>query len=119
MSAATISRYLARAGLVVPEPAKCPKSSYLRFGAEQPNECWQADFTHYPLADGTGTEVLTWLDDHSRLALSVTAHRRVTGPIVLASFRAAVAAYGAPASTLTDIQDGCCPGKPCMVRPVV
>ena len=102
VSAATISRYLARAGLVVPEPAKRPKSSYLRFGAEQPNECWQADFTHYPLADGTGTEVLTWLDDHSRLALSVTAHRRVTGPIVLASFRAAVAAYGAPASTLTD-----------------
>jgi transposase InsO family protein len=87
---------------VTPEPAKRPKASYLRFAAEQPNECWQADFTHYPLADGTGTEVLTWLDDHSRLALSVTAHRRVTGPIVLAAFRAAVAAYGAPASTLTD-----------------
>ena len=29
-------------------------------------------------------------------------HHRVTGPIVLAAFRAAVAAYGAPASTLTD-----------------
>jgi transposase InsO family protein len=102
VSAATISRYLARAGLVTPEPAKRPKSSYLRFEAEQPNECWQSDFTHYPLADGTGTEVLTWLDDHSRLALSVTAHRRVTGPIVLAAFRATVFAYGAPASTLTD-----------------
>jgi hypothetical protein len=63
--------------------------------------------------------VLTWLDDHSRYALSVTAHRRVTGPIVLAAFRATVTAYGAPASTLTDIQDGCRPGKPCMVRPVV
>ncbi len=102
VSPATISRYLARAGLVVPEPRKRPKSSYLRFEAEQPNECWQSDFTHYPLADGTGTEILTWLDDHSRLALSVTAHRRVTGPIVLAAFRAAIAAYGAPASTLTD-----------------
>ena len=102
ISAATISRYLARAGLVVPEPRKRPKSSYLRFEAEQPNECWQSDFTHYPLADGTGTEILTWIDDHSRMALSVTAHRRVTGPIVLASFRAAVAAYGVPASTLTD-----------------
>jgi transposase InsO family protein len=119
VSAATISRYLARAGLVTPQPAKRPKSSYLRFEAEQPNECWQSDFTHYPLADGTGTEVLTWLDDHSRYALSVTAHRRVTGPIVLAAFRATVTAYGAPASTLTDIQDGCRPGKPCMVRPVV
>jgi transposase InsO family protein len=102
VSRATASRYLARAGLVTPEPGKRPRSSYLRFEAEQPNECWQSDFTHYPLADGTGSEVLTWLDDHSRLALSVTAHRRVTGPIVLAAFRAAVAAYGPPASTLTD-----------------
>ena len=44
-----------------------------------PNECWQSDFTHYPLAGGPGTEILTWLDDHSRYALSVTAHHRVTG----------------------------------------
>ena len=102
VSPATVSRYLARAGLVVPQPAKRPRSSYLRFEAEQPNECWQADFTHYPLAGGTGTEVLTWLDDHSRLALRVSAHRRVTGPIVLAAFRAATSAHGAPASTLTD-----------------
>ena len=29
-------------------------------------------------------------------------HPRVTGPVVVAAFRAAVAAYGAPASTLTD-----------------
>jgi transposase InsO family protein len=102
VSAATISRYLTRAGLVTPEPRKRPKSSYLRFEAELPNECWQSDFTHYPLADGTDTEVLTWLDDHSRYALRVSAHARVTGPVVLASFRAAVAAHGAPASTLTD-----------------
>ena len=99
---ATVSRYLARAGLVVPEPRKRPRSSYIRFAAEQPNECWQSDFTHYPLADGTGTEILTWLDDHSRYALRVTAHPAVTGPIVLQAFRAACAAYGAPASTLTD-----------------
>jgi len=99
---ATISRYLTRAGLVVPEPSKRPKSSYIRFEADQPNECWQADFTHYPLADGTGTEILTWLDDHSRYALSVTAWHRVTGPVVLATFRATAKRYGPPASTLTD-----------------
>jgi transposase InsO family protein len=102
VSPATISRYLARAGLVTPEPRKRPRSSYLRFEAGQPNECWQSDFTHYPLADGIGTEILSWLDDHSRYALRITAHHRVTGPIVLAAFRAAVAAHGAPASTLTD-----------------
>jgi transposase InsO family protein len=102
VSAATIIRYLTRAGLVAPEPSKRPKSSYIRFAAEQPNECWQSDFTHYPLAGGTGTEILTWLDDHSRYALSVTAWHRVTGPVVLATFRATVRRYGPPASTLTD-----------------
>ena len=102
VSPATVSRYLTRAGLVTPAPAKRPRSSYLRFEAELPNECWQSDFTHYRLANGTDTEVLTWLDDHSRYALSVTAHRRVTGPIVLAAFRAAVTCHGVPASTLTD-----------------
>ena len=102
VSPATISRYLARAGLVTPEPRKRPRSSYLRFAAEQPNECWQSDFTHYPLTGGTGTEILTWIDDHSRYALSVTAWNRVTGPIVLATFRAVVADHGIPASTLTD-----------------
>jgi transposase InsO family protein len=106
VSAATVSRYLTRHGLVVPEPRKRPRSSYLRLAAELPNQCWQSDFTHYRLAGGTGTEVLTWLDDHSRYALSVTAHQAVTGPAVLAAFRAAVTAHGAAASRLTDIQAG-------------
>jgi len=56
VSPATISRYLARAGLVVPEPSKRPISSYIRFAAELPNECWQADFTHYRLAGGHGPQ---------------------------------------------------------------
>lgn len=102
VSPATISRHLARAGLVTPAPAKRPKSSYARFAAEQPNECWQSDFTCYPLAGGADAEILTWLDDHSRLALSLTAHRTVTAGAVLGAFRAACARYGPPASTLTD-----------------
>jgi transposase InsO family protein len=104
---ATVSRYLTRAGLVTPEPAKRPKSSYIRFAAEQPNQCWQSDFTHYQLTwpdgrPGADTEILCWLDDHSRLVLHLTCHHRVTGPVVLEAFRAAAAAYGTPASTLTD-----------------
>jgi transposase InsO family protein len=107
VSAATISRYLRAHGLVVPEPKKRPKSSYIRFASEQPNETWQADFTHYRLTrpdgrPGPDTEILTWLDDCSRYALSVTAHHRVTGPIVLTEFRKTSAAHGIPASTLTD-----------------
>jgi transposase InsO family protein len=81
------------------QPAPVPRK--IRFAAEQPNQCWQSDFTHYFLADGAGAEILTWLDDHSRLALSVTAYHAVTGPDVVDSFRAAVAVYGPPASTLT------------------
>lgn len=102
VSLSTISRYLPRHGLVTPAPKKRPRSSYIRFEADLPNQTWQSDFTHVRLADGTDTEVLTWLDDHSRYALSVTAHRRVTGPIVLAAFRKAAAQHGIPASTLTD-----------------
>jgi transposase InsO family protein len=102
VSAASVLRYLRRAGLITPQPEKRPKSSYVRFAADQPNECWQADFTHTRLADGSDVEVLCWLDDHARYALSLTAHRRVTGPVVVATFRAAIALHGTPASTLTD-----------------
>jgi transposase InsO family protein len=102
VSAATVARYLTRAGLIVAQPSKRPRSSYIRFQAELPNECWQSDVTHYPLADGTGAEILSWLDDCSRYALSVTAHRRVTGPIVVAAFGETAAQHGTPASTLTD-----------------
>jgi transposase InsO family protein len=102
LSRATIHRILTRAGAVTPEPAKRPKASYLRFAAEQPNETWQSDFTHYRLATGADVEIITWLDDHSRLALHVSAHARITGPIVLATFRHAADLHGHPASTLTD-----------------
>src|SRR3954453_3228359 len=102
VSRATINRILSRAGAVTPDLSKRPKSSYLRFEADQPNETWQSDFTHYPLDDGTDSEILSWLDDCSRYALSLTAHARVTGPIVLATFRKAVAVHGVPASALTD-----------------
>ena len=121
LSPSTVARILSRDGLVTPTPSKRPKSSYLRFDAEQPNECWQADFTHYRLADParSDTEILTWLDDHSRYALDVTAHRRVTGPIVAARFLAAAAEHGFPASTLTDIQAWWCPEGPRIVRPAV
>ncbi len=102
VSPATISRHLTRAGLIQPEPKKKPRSSYIRFEAAMPNETWQSDFTHYRLVDHTDVEILTWLDDCTRYALGITAHRAVTTPIVLVTFRNAVATHGIPASTLTD-----------------
>jgi transposase InsO family protein len=83
-------------GLVVPQR---PKSSYIRFQAELPNECWQSDFTYYRLTNpngrpGADTEILSWLDDCSRLALGITAHARVTGALVLTEFTKTVAEHG-------------------------
>ncbi|MDQ3465919.1 MAG: helix-turn-helix domain-containing protein, partial [Actinomycetota bacterium] len=107
LSRATINRILVRAGAVVPEPAKRPKSSYIRFEALMPNETWQSDFTHYRLTrpegtPGADTEIITWLDDHARYALHISAHHRITGPIVLDTFRGTCDLHGYPASTLTD-----------------
>lgn len=101
-STSTIRRILHAAALVVPEPRKRPRSSYHRFQASQPNECWQSDFTHWHLADGTDIEILNWLDDHSRYLIRCTAHPRVTGDIVVTEFLTACHEHGQPASTLTD-----------------
>ena len=102
VSPASISRHLRVAGLVTPQPQKRPKSSYIRFAAEQPNERWQADFTHWRLTGGTAAEILCWIDDHSRYAISLTAHRRITTPTVVNEFTKATEAHGIPYSTLTD-----------------
>jgi transposase InsO family protein len=107
VSAATIWRRLQQAGLIAPEPKKKPKAAYICFAAEQPNQMWQVDFTHYRLTRPDGTpgadvEILCFLDDHSRYALSVTCYRRVTGPVVVAVFRQTIADQGIPASVLSD-----------------
>lgn len=101
-STSTIRRILHHHGLITPQPRKRPKSSYRRFAASQPNECWQSDFTHWQLADGTDSEILCWLDDCSRYLLTCTAYRRVTGGDVVASFTDTATTHGLPAATLTD-----------------
>ena len=107
LSRATINRILVRAGQVTPEPSKRPKSSYIRFQAEQPNETWQSDFTHFRLTrpddrPGPDVEIITWLDDHSRYALHISAHPRITAAIAHATFQHTAKRHGYPASTLTD-----------------
>ena len=44
-STSTIRRILHAAGLIVAEPRKRPRSSWIRFEAAAPNEVWQSDFT--------------------------------------------------------------------------
>jgi transposase len=102
----TIWRILSRRGFVRPQPQKRPRSSWRTFCADQPNERWQADITHWQLADGTEISILNILDDHSRLCLASHARRNTTGLDVVTSFRKAFANWGIPAGVLTDIQSG-------------
>ena len=60
VSRASAARILTRHGRVVPAPKKKPKSAYIRFQADQPNETWQSDFTHYRRAGGNEVKVTTW-----------------------------------------------------------
>ena len=72
-SAATVWRILRRHGLITPQLHKRPRSSFIRFEAALANELWQADTTHWRLADGTDVEILDLIDDHSRLLLAAEA----------------------------------------------
>ena len=98
----TIWRILSRRGFVRPQPQKRPRSSWKTFCAEQPNERWQADITHWRLADQTEVEILNILDDHSRVNLAAHARRVTTGTQVVDTFLAAFGRWGVPASVLTD-----------------
>lgn len=98
----TIWRILVRRGFVTPQPHKRPKSAGHRFAAAMPNERWQADTTHWQLADGTPVEILNVEDDHSRLDLASDARYTTTGADVVTSLRRAFRRHGIPARVLTD-----------------
>lgn len=104
-SISTIWRVLRRRGFVTPQPHKRPRSSWNRFEADLPNECWQSDVTHWRLAEGTEVEIINFIDDHSRLAVAARATERASAPEALAVFLAAGERWGLPAALLTD--NGC------------
>jgi transposase InsO family protein len=101
-SISTIWRVLVRRGFVTFEPKKRPQSSFIRFEATLPNECWQSDVTHVVLATGQEVEILNFEDDHSRLCIASKAFFTVKGLDVVEVFRAAAVTWGYPASVLTD-----------------
>jgi transposase InsO family protein len=98
----TIWRVLARRGFVTPQPRKRPKASCTRFAADQPNERWQLDVTHWQLADGSGAEILNIIDDHSRLLTGSAARVTFKAADVVTVFRQAASQHGLPASMLSD-----------------
>jgi transposase InsO family protein len=98
---ATIWRILTRRGFVTPQPQKRPRSSWKRFETDLPNQCWQADVTHWRLADTTEVEILNIIDDHSQLAIASHARPVTTGPDVVDTITAAFTDWGTPATMLT------------------
>jgi transposase InsO family protein len=101
-SVASIWRILTRRGFITPEPHKRPRSSYTRFEAALPNECWQMDVTHVTLRTNRTVEVLNIIDDHSRLCIASRAFPITTAADVVATFYDAATTYDFPASILTD-----------------
>src|SRR5579871_1227118 len=101
-SVTTIWRILKRQGLVIPQPHKRPRCSFVRFEAELPNQLWQADATPWHLADGSSVEILNLLDDHSRLLLNSTAFTTLKGLDLVDCFYSAADLYGLPAAFLSD-----------------
>jgi len=98
----TIWRVLSRRGFVTPQPHKRPRSSFVRFEAEMPNERWQADTTHWHLADGTDVEIMNAIDDHSRLLVASVARPTFKAADVVAVFHDAASRHGLPSALLTD-----------------
>jgi hypothetical protein len=90
---ATIWRILTRRG---------PRSFWKRFEAGLPNQCWQADVSHWRLADHTEVEILDLIDDHSRVGIAGHARPVTTDPDVVDPFVTAFAQWGTPAGVLTD-----------------
>ena len=101
-SAATVWRILKRNGLITPQPQKRPRSSFIRFVAQLPNETWQVDATPWQLADGGSVEILNFEDDHSRLFLASRAFPTIRAGDVVDTFHAAAREFDLPASLLSD-----------------
>lgn len=99
-STSTIRRILHAAGLITPEPKKRPRPPCTASKPTSPTKPGNRTSPTGPSPTGTDTEILNFLDDHSRCLLACTAFRPVTVTTVVATFLATAAECGLPASTL-------------------
>lgn len=100
-STATIWRVLVRRGFVIPEPRKRPKAAWRRFEAAAPNELWQTDATKWVIAIGQ-VEILSFLDDCSRVITGCRAVATATSDNTWATFSEAAKTWGLPFGQLSD-----------------
>ena len=99
---ATIHRVLQRRGFVTPQPQKRPRSSWIRFESQLPNETWQSDMTHWHLEDAQPVEIVNFIDDYSRSVLCSHVVPVATAAEVVRLFFATTDLYGLPSSVLSD-----------------
>jgi transposase InsO family protein len=100
-STSTVWRVLKRRGFVIAEPRKRPQASFRRFEASAPNELWQADCIDWVTASGP-TKILSFIDDHCRVALRVKALVSATSDATWDTFCEACEQWGTPLGQLTD-----------------
>ena len=98
----TIHRILRGRGFVIPQPQKRPRSSWMRFESDLPNETWQSDMTHWHHEDEHPVEIINFIDDYSRAVLASVAVPVATAAEVVRIFFETAAIYGFPASVLSD-----------------
>lgn len=101
-SVRTVHRILVRRGLVEPQPAKRPRSTFKSFEHPAPNACWQLDGTGWHLGDGTWVCILRVSDDHSRMILASRAAPAETTIDAWACVQTAIERHGAPTMLLSD-----------------
>lgn len=101
-SVRTVHRVLVRNGLVQPQPAKRPRSSWKSFEHPLPNACWQMDGTEWQLADGSTVEILAVLDDHSRTIMATAVVLTENTVDAWTCVQKAIRRHGRPAMFLTD-----------------
>jgi transposase InsO family protein len=98
----TVHRVLVRLALVVPDPAKRPRSALRRFEFPATDDCWQIDAFEHVLADGTKVVVFQLLDDHSRYEVANLAWPAENGAGAWKTMTTAIDRYGPPRMVLSD-----------------
>lgn len=94
-----IHKLFKRMNLVVPEPKKGKRKSYVRWERKHSNSLWQTDFCW---VERLGCWLCAWLDDHSRFVPVARYLTDATTNNVISLFEKAAKQYGYPTQTLSD-----------------
>jgi transposase InsO family protein len=103
-SASAVGRVLHEAGYELEERLTQPHPDKIRFFERAaPNQLWQSDlFTFMLKRQNQRVHLVAFLDDHSRFVVSYGLHASQSAALVIETFRAGIASFGAPAEVLTD-----------------